>query len=297
MAKQKVVSGDHLGHVKDERRLLLSLDHPFIVKLFGAFQDRDSVYLLTEVAVIAAELWSVLYEGTAGYKTGRLPIGHGIFYAACLLDALIFMHGKGIAHRDLKPENIMVDEKGYVRIVDLGFAKHIPFLVHVWGKTEIHPKSYTICGTPEYLAPELIVNSGHTKAADIWAFGVVIYELTAGHTPFQVGMYGLEEHAALSTCCCSDFDQKTAAHPTRDLIHKLLRWEPGQRLGKLQADMDAIRRHAHFADTDWAALADAALAAPWVPPAGGARRADKVDKGAHRKVPPFTGKQSAFADW
>lgn len=203
------------SHVKDERLLLQNLAHPFVLKLFASFQDVNAVYFLLE-AVGAGEMWSVIYESLSGYSEGRLPIDHGRFYAANVIEALSYMHSRGVAYRDLKPENIMVscssgdgklgtlgklgttphlieccslmqiDKGGYLRVIDLGFAKKIPFTVEVDGQIQVHPKSFTMCGTPEYLAPEFVFNWGHDRSVDLWAFGVFTFELTAGYTPFQV---------------------------------------------------------------------------------------------------------------
>ena len=87
------------------------------------------------------------------------------FYAACVVSAFGYIHSLGVAYRDLKPENLLMDATGYIKIIDFGFAKHIPFQKR--GKT--HNKSYTLCGTPEYLSPELVLSKGHDKSADYWA--------------------------------------------------------------------------------------------------------------------------------
>ena len=86
-----------------------------------------------------------------------------------------------MAYRDLKPENLLMDNKGYLKVIDFGFAKHIPFNKN--GRAQA--KSFTLCGTPEYLSPELVLSKGHDKSADYWALGCLIYELLVGHTPFQ----------------------------------------------------------------------------------------------------------------
>ncbi|CAM9156617.1 unnamed protein product, partial [Hapterophycus canaliculatus] len=108
LAKKAVVDRGQLAHVKDEKLLLQNMSHPLILGLFSTFQDANSIYFLME-AVTAGEMWSIIYEGASGFVEGALPIEHGRFYAACVLEALSYMHARGVAYRDLKPENIMVD--------------------------------------------------------------------------------------------------------------------------------------------------------------------------------------------
>jgi serine/threonine protein kinase len=96
--------------------------------------------------------------------------------------------------------------QGYLRVIDLGFAKRIPFVVQTDGKQEVHPKSFTMCGTPEYLAPEFIFNSGHDRGVDWWAFGVLCFELTAGHTPFQPPSEAGDMTALFTRIACSKRD-------------------------------------------------------------------------------------------
>ena len=97
------------------------------------------------------------------------------FYVACVVEAFEYLHKRHYCYRDLKPENLMVDNNGYLRVVDLGFAKQVPP-----GK-----KTWTFCGTPEYIPPEIISNSGHNIAADYWSLGILVFELLARRTPFR----------------------------------------------------------------------------------------------------------------
>ncbi len=96
------------------------------------------------------------------------------FYTACTLAGFAHIHKQGYVYRDLKPENLLIDREGYVRICDFGFAK----------KLKRGQKTQTLCGTPEYLAPELVLSRGHNSAVDHWALGILIYELLCGCTPF-----------------------------------------------------------------------------------------------------------------
>lgn len=303
LSKQAVIDRGQLSHVQDERKMLLSINHPFILKLLTTFQDLNSIYFLTE-AVMAGEMWSVVYEGVTGYGEGKLPIESCCFYASCVLEALGHMHGKGIAYRDLKPENIMMDAQGYLRVIDLGFAKQIPFFVDVDGVQEVHPKSFTMCGTPEYLAPEFIFNSGHDRSVDYWAFGVLCFELTAGYTPFQHPNDPSDMTALFTRIACSkrdkvrfprDFDAKAKGTHARDLVVHLLASDPSQRLGNLAAGVDGIRRHPYFAKIDWVKLVKKELPVPWKPPSEIGKHSE--DEGEHKKVAPYKGKQEVFADF
>eukprot|EP00903_Cladosiphon_okamuranus_P013311 g12406.t1 len=305
LAKKAVVERGQLAHVKDEKLLLQNMSHPLILGLFSTFQDANSIYFLME-AVTAGEMWSIIYEGVSGYGEGDLPIEHGRFYVACVLEALSYMHARGVAYRDLKPENIMVDGEGYPRLIDLGFAKKIPFTIVVDGKPEVHPKSFTMCGTPEYLAPEFIFNAGHDKSVDCWALGVLTFEYTAGYTPFQspgepADITALFTRIAGSKVATSksifpgNYDEKAGNEHSRDIVSRFLQADPTQRLGNLAGGIDEARKHPYFAEIDWNALAHKKMPAPWKPPSSLAPPA--MDEGNHKDVPIFTGDNSLFANW
>ena len=180
---------------------------PFIVRLYETFQDTEHLYFLLEL-VQGGELYTLIHSTTSplrrkpkqrplsndcasrGRRTpspmNALPLEGGMhehacrFYAANVVSALCHMHSFGIAYRDLKPENLLVTKQGYLKLVDFGFAKHIPFEEN----DEYHEKSYTLCGSPEYLAPELLLAKGHGKGVDWWALGAMIVEMMFGMTPF-----------------------------------------------------------------------------------------------------------------
>ena len=108
-------------------------------------------------------------------KTDGIPDAQAKFYSAGIILALGYLHKKNVAYRDLKPENCLIDSAGYPKLIDFGFAKTLV------GNT----KTYTLCGTPEYLAPELVLGRGHNRAVDYWAYGILVYEMQAGFSPFS----------------------------------------------------------------------------------------------------------------
>ena len=171
MQKAQIVEFRQQKNVQNERDLMVEADHPFILRLVKTFQNDRQVFMLLEVC-LGGELFTLLHCQNRG-STG-LPLADTQFYGACVLDGLAFLHEKSICYRDLKPENLLIDAEGYVKIVDFGFAK------------KIYGKSFTLCGTPEYLAPELVSNKGHNKGVDYWALGVLIFEMLFLYSPFCV---------------------------------------------------------------------------------------------------------------
>ena len=152
-----------------EKKIMSKLHHPFIIRLLNTYQDTDYVYMLMDL-VQGGEMFNVLH-GDHKRRKG-LPESSARFYAAAIFDALAYCHNKGIVYRDLKPENVLIDAQGYPKIVDFGFAKYVV------------EKTFTLCGTPLYIAPEVILNRGHNAGADHWSLGVMIYEMICGFTPF-----------------------------------------------------------------------------------------------------------------
>lgn len=164
LKKQLVVQMRQQHHVVQELHAMRTLDHPFIVSLKGAFQDAEHLYLLQEL-VLGGELFTVLD------KFGRLPLELARFYAASLTLVLAYMHANNFVYRDLKPENVLIDTQGYVKLCDFGFTKRVA------------DRTWTMCGTPEYMPPEVITGQGANAAADWWMLGILMYEMLVGARP------------------------------------------------------------------------------------------------------------------
>jgi cGMP-dependent protein kinase len=163
--RRKIRMFDIAENLQLERRLLLQVDHIFIMKLVKTFKDDKHVYFLTEL-VNGQDLFDVIRV------LGLLKESECKFYSACLLLILEHLHEKGIVYRDLKPENVMVDDQGYPKLIDFGTAKLIS------GRT------FTIVGTPHYMAPEVVLGKGYGLPADIWSLGIMLYEFICGGVPF-----------------------------------------------------------------------------------------------------------------
>ncbi|XP_060106997.1 cGMP-dependent protein kinase 2-like isoform X1 [Heteronotia binoei] len=244
LRKDHIVQKRQQEHVLMEKKVLQESRSPFIVRLYGTFRDSRHVYLLLEFCQ-GGELWAKLRE--ARYFSEPVAV----FCSACVVEALDYLHNQGIVYRDLKPENLMLDAKGYVKLVDFGFAK------------ALNPgeKTYSFCGTPEYLAPEILRHEGHDYAVDFWMLGVLIYEMIVGRPPFHSpepqttyrkildGIFSFP--VFVSDAACS-------------LVAKLCRRRPGQRLGTTTNGIRAIRKHRWFSSISWKKLALRQLEAPTV---------------------------------
>jgi len=243
LKKSEVIYLKQVEHVKTEKALLEQIDHPFIVCLKGAFQDDKVLYLMMEY-IIGGEFFSHLR------KAGRFPNDVSIFYAAQIALVFEYLHDKMILYRDLKPENLLLDKEGNCKVTDFGFAKKVEY------------RTWTLCGTPEYLAPEIILSKGHGKAVDWWALGILMYEMLAGYPPFYdedpLGIYQKILEGKIK------FPWHFDRH-SKDLIKKLLTADLTKRLGNLKGGADDIKKHKWFSNMNFADLFDKKVKPPIQP--------------------------------
>jgi len=249
LSKREIIGHHQVEGVIREKNIMSSVDHPCVVNLIATFQDERSLYMLIEL-VQGGELFSVIHTET---RDG-IPNANSRFYAACILESLSHLHHRHISYRDLKPENILIDGLGYCVLVDLGFAKIVM------------DKTYTLCGTPEYLAPEIILSKGHDKGVDYWAFGVLIYEMLAGRSPFY--SYGTDQVSLFKRIVQVKYSFPPGGivnEVAQDLIQRLIVRRQANRLGCLaRGEMD-IRDHSWFAIIDVEKLLKKKIPAPWIP--------------------------------
>ncbi|KAL7749916.1 hypothetical protein RI367_004792 [Sorochytrium milnesiophthora] len=236
---------DSKDSAKTESEILRIIRHPFIVGLHYALQNQERMYLVMEY-VNGGELFFHLSQ------QGKFPEARAKFYGAEILLALQCLHGKGIVYRDLKLENILLDKDGHIKIADFGLSS----------MEAADKKTFTVAGTAEYFAPEVIKNQGCSFPADWWAFGIILFELMCGYHPFynpdQATLYKLILYSRL----------EYPAHLSSkaiDLISKLLEREPTKRLGSGKHGSRDIQTHAFFRDIDFIKLFHKEIPTPWRP--------------------------------
>ncbi|KAI4789796.1 hypothetical protein KUCAC02_035026, partial [Chaenocephalus aceratus] len=160
----------------------------------------------------------------------------------------------GIIYRDLKPENIILDQRGYVKLVDFGFAK----------KVGLGKKTWTFCGTPEYVAPEIILNKGHDSSADCWSLGILVFELLSGSPPFSESDPMKTYNIILRGIDMIEFPKKIAKSAA-NLIKRLCRDNPSERLGNQKNGVKDIQKHKWFEGFNWEGLRQGTIASPFTP--------------------------------
>lgn len=240
MDKQMVIQNRMVDHTQAEKDILGGINHPFIVKLHYAFQTRKHLVLVLDF-LCGGELFFHLQ------RSKRFSESRARMYCAEIGTALDYIHSSNIIYRDLKPENLVLDREGHCILTDFGLAKR-----------NVVDMTHTFCGTPEYMAPELITKQGHTKAVDWWSLGVFLYEMVAGLPPFYSQnvneMYELILHRPLK---CPPFFSREL----QNLCERLLDRDPSKRMQTGQE----FRSHPFFREIDWDKLMDRKLKPEFVP--------------------------------
>ncbi|XP_014249762.1 protein kinase DC2 [Cimex lectularius] len=243
LAISDVIRLKQVEHVRNEKEILSDIKHPFIVNLWWHFRDSCFLYMVFDY-VPGGELFSYLRNA------GRFPPNTGMFFTAEIVLALEYLHSQSIVYRDLKPENLLLDREGHLKMTDFGFAK------------KLTDRTWTLCGTPEYLAPEIIQSKGHNKAVDWWALGVLVYEMLAGYPPFfDKNPFGIYEKILAGKIDWSHHLDPIA----KDLIKKLLVQDRTKRLGNMKNGAEDVKRHRWFKSIDWTEVVHKKLKPPFVP--------------------------------
>ena len=245
-------------HTKTERKILEIITHPFIMKLQYAFQSSENLYMLTDF-MQGGELFYHLHNET------RFSESKTKFYLCELVLALSHLHKNKIIYRDLKPENILLDNEGHIKLTDFGLSK---ILLKRKSSTNCKSdeienclKTFTMCGTSEYLAPEVVLGKGYDKSVDWWSLGVLMYELLVGFTPFK------ENKKNVNIC---NYDKKITqcgvlSDNAYDLISLLLQRDPKKRIGFGAVDGKEITKHKFFSGINWDDVYHKRLTPPFKP--------------------------------
>ena len=259
LRKEALVRRKQLMHTSTERYILQNISHPFLMHLSFAFQTREKLYMVLDY-MIGGELFFWLRRGKFTESRARL-------YAAELTLAIETLHDHNIVYRDLKPENILLDAKGHLRITDFGLSKaNITSYGPGPGGTK------TFCGTPEYLAPEILENKGHGKGIDWWSLGTLLYEMICGLPPFydkdvpkmykKIMTQPLPSHRNLSKDALS-------------IINGLLQRRVASRLGCGPNGAWELKNHVFFGMYNWEDVYEGKYMPDFVPPKK--RRSTDVD--------------------
>lgn len=247
LKKDYIARRNQIDHTRTERSILEKVNHPYIVKLRYAFQNPKKLYFVLEYCP-GGELFFHLS------RAGKFEEPRAQFYAACVLLAIEHLHSQNIVYRDLKPENILIDSQGYAKITDFGLSKE-----NILDNTSAR----TFCGTPEYLAPEVLLKQGHGKAVDWWSLGALIFEMLTGLPPF----YNAKDRERMF----QDIMQSEVRFPAfisqnaRSLLEHLFVKDPVARLGAGPRDAEEIKEHPWFASINWARMLNREEIPPFVP--------------------------------
>lgn len=243
MSKQRLIELNQVEHIQNEREIIQMVQHPNVVIFYGSFQDRNNLYMMMEY-IPGGEVFSHLRT------LERFELDVVRFYAAEILLVFQCMHEKGVIYRDLKPENLLFSQDGHIKFIDFGFAKRIV------------DRTYTLCGTPEYLAPEIIRGEGCSFSSDWWAFGVLIYEMLVGETPF----FDPNENKMYQLICHGEYAVPIGLDDiTQDLIKGFLTVEVSKRLGCAANGAEEIKQHPWFYGIEWDKVYEQLYQPPLVP--------------------------------
>uniref|UniRef100_A0A6Q2XEH3 Ribosomal protein S6 kinase n=1 Tax=Esox lucius TaxID=8010 RepID=A0A6Q2XEH3_ESOLU len=234
------------AHTKAERNILEEVKHPFIVDLIYAFQTGGKLYLILEY-LSGGELFMQLE------REGIFMEDTACFYLAEISMALGHLHQKGIIYRDLKPENIMLNNQGHVKLTDFGLCKE-----------SIHDGTvtHTFCGTIEYMAPEILMRSGHNRAVDWWSLGALMYDMLTGAPPFT----GENRKKTIDKILkCKLNLPPYLTQEARDLLKRLLKRNASSRLGAGAGDSTEVQAHPFFRHINWEELLARKVEPPFKP--------------------------------
>eukprot|EP00040_Diaphanoeca_grandis_P021051 m.112043 g.112043 ORF g.112043 m.112043 type:complete len:942 (+) comp28164_c0_seq1:154-2979(+) len=270
LKKAEILARDEIDSMVTERNVFKTINagsHPFLVSLYATFQTDTHICYVMEYTP-GGDLLSHIQHQIFDEK-------RACFYAACVVLGLKFLHENEIIYRDLKLDNLLLDKQGYLKVADYGLCKE---------NMSYGDRTSTFCGTPEFIAPEVLTQNDYTIAVDWWGVGVLIFEMLVGEAPFP----GETEEQIFEAIV---HDEVRYPHhlsiSTTNIVRKLLQKNPSKRLGAGPADAGDVMKHVYFRNMDWDKLMAKKLRAPFVPRLAGNKDLSHFD-------PEFTGEDIAF---
>ncbi|KAK9054516.1 hypothetical protein SSX86_025594 [Deinandra increscens subsp. villosa] len=258
MRKDTIIKNNHVDYMNAERDILTKVVHPFIVQLRYSFQTKTKLYLILDF-INGGHLFFHLYRQRI-FSEDQARV-----YTAEIVCAVSHLHQRGIVHRDLKPENILMDADGHVMLTDFGLAKEI----------DESSRSNSMCGTTEYMAPEILLSKGHNKNADWWSVGILLYEMLTGKPPFT--------HSNRKKLQEKIINEKVKLLPrltgeAHSLLRGLLQKDPSLRLGSGPRGSDDIKNHKWFRTINWKRIESRELQPKFKPDVSGEDCTENFDK-------------------
>uniref|UniRef100_A0A8C6VXK4 non-specific serine/threonine protein kinase n=1 Tax=Nothobranchius furzeri TaxID=105023 RepID=A0A8C6VXK4_NOTFU len=247
LKKEVIVAKDEVAHTLTENRVLQNSKHPFLTGLKYSFQTHDRLCFVMEYANGGELFFHLSRDRVFSEERAR-------FYGAEIVSALDYLHAeRNVVYRDLKLENLMLDKDGHIKITDFGLCKE---------GIKDGATMKTFCGTPEYLAPEVLEDNDYGRAVDWWGLGVVMYEMMCGRLPF----YNQDHEKLFELILMEDIRfPRTLGPEARSLLSGLLKKDPMQRLGGGPDDAKEIMQHRFFAGINWQDVYEKKLVSPFKP--------------------------------
>ncbi|KAG8448757.1 hypothetical protein GDO86_015718 [Hymenochirus boettgeri] len=246
LRKEVIIAKDEVAHTLTESRVLQNTKHPFLTALKYAFQTSDRLCFVMEYANGGELFFHLSRERVFTEDRAR-------FYGAEIVSALEYLHSRNVVYRDIKLENLMLDKDGHIKITDFGLCKE--------GITDGATMT-TFCGTPEYLAPEVLEDNDYGRAVDWWGLGVVMYEMMCGRLPF----YNQDHERLFELILMEEIRfPRTLSPEAKSLLAGLLKKDPKQRLGGGPSDAQEVMGHRFFSPVNWQDVMERKLIPPFKP--------------------------------
>ncbi|KAI0304392.1 hypothetical protein B0F90DRAFT_1249140 [Multifurca ochricompacta] len=271
LKKEFIIDNDEVESTRSEKRVFLAAArerHPFLLGLHSCFQTETRVYFVMEY-VSGGDLMLHIQRKQFSLRQAK-------FYASEVLLALEYFHANGIIYRDLKLDNILLTLDGHVKVADYGLCKE-----EMWhGST-----TGTFCGTPEFMAPEILLEQRYGRAVDWWAFGVLTYEMLLGQSPFR----GDDEDEIFDAILEDEpLYPITMPRDAVSILQKLLTRDPARRLGSGKSDAEEIKRHPFFKDVNFDDIFNKRVPPPYFPTINGSADTSNFDEEFTKEQPTLT---------